>query len=705
MRSQSPIASSGRRLNVLAVSAVLTLLVGADLLAQQSYLRDSVTLYPTALGPQCAMLSANGGTTTFYTTAALENNTFYFYDSLPAEAILDKLVVTIATLGSCSPSSGLQVRLNPTLPGVDPDYSLISPYGYYPNSTVTSCETPVSFSTSSRTSKSMLTKPLSPYLKGLLNVLSVTEDGSGCGEVFIEFIKIDFFYYANLPRVTFDLDASSTAEDRMILMHKWHPEYQYLSQYQDMVPQSNKDYLVMVTGSVVDSGGIPQANTDVYLRTTDPPDPSPYMPLSLVHRNDNPVRGGFPPGGSTPWGWKLFKTDSTGRFSALMNTTWYWAGSNQAVEGSTVALSFSDSDTPDGRCSPAIACYRSEPVTQIRRVYLEKDRMFRTGSFLRQSIPPGSTQLPVYSRVGFTAATASNPIPIVIMNTPDFEGWGSYNAADSYYEMRQVIGTGGTNKAPTLIISQPTARQYIARTSSFQGRPAGAAIGKFAVEADLYPLDTTLAIPLMKEAFADYVTLTAVHNPVPFIPFVADCGVNTEATQYCVDIARRSQNSLNADWSVKENHHQLLSSSRGPEGRLGEAILKPRYGSYTYAAIVYHGAIELYTADAKNPQVGSVDPMIVNRETTAHELVHLYDVNQPGLTQLELGIYGTGGHCAAMAWDGGHCLMSTKRTKTEFSDNKVSLHVDPWNTSEYRRIRRQTEPLPREFQTTFEPNP
>ena len=79
-------------------------------------------------------------------------------------------------------------------------------------------------------------------------------------------------------------------------------------------------------------------------------------------------------------------------------------------------------------------------------------------------------------------------------------------------------------------------------------------------------------------------------------------------------------------------------------------------------------------------------------------MVHTYDVNQP-ITDTQ------GGHCTSDAWDGGHCLMNSQRTKAERGDGKVSLHNDPWQSSEYRRIRRRGEPNPLEDQPALDPNP
>ncbi len=60
-----------------------------------------------------------------------------------------------------------------------------------------------------------------------------------------------------------------------------------------------------------------------------------------------------------------------------------------------------------------------------------------------------------------------------------------------------------------------------------------------------------------------------------------------------------------------------------------------------------------------------------------------------------------------MAWNGvgPYCLMNPSRSDAEHVDGFLNLHNAPWDTSEYRRVRRRPEPLPIAFQPDFYPNP
>lgn len=49
--------------------------------------------------------------------------------------------------------------------------------------------------------------------------------------------------------------------------------------------------------------------------------------------------------------------------------------------------------------------------------------------------------------------------------------------------------------------------------------------------------------------------------------------------------------------------------------------------------------------------------------------------------------------------------MNPARTKAERASATFSLHVDPWTSSEYRRVRHAVEPLALSFQFDVNPNP
>jgi hypothetical protein len=118
------------------------------------------------------------------------------------------------------------------------------------------------------------------------------------------------------------------------------------------------------------------------------------------------------------------------------------------------------------------------------------------------------------------------------------------------------------------------------------------------------------------------------------------------------------------------------------------------------AVFVFNANIQSAINDAGS-DIGGLDPVAVTKQVTIHELVHTFDVNPPARL--------TTGHCgpdtALNGWQGGHCLMNPGRSKAERGSVVFSLHVDPWTSSEYRRVRHAPEPLPMVFQSDVAPNP
>jgi hypothetical protein len=114
---------------------------------------------------------------------------------------------------------------------------------------------------------------------------------------------------------------------------------------------------------------------------------------------------------------------------------------------------------------------------------------------------------------------------------------------------------------------------------------------------------------------------------------------------------------------------------------------------------------------AASPTYAGLVASRVIEEISAHEIVHLFDVNPPAF-----GATGTIGHCTndpagppatgPMASNGaGRCLMNGNRTNPERGDGAFGLHVSPWPTSEYRRVRKLYDPIQQSWQSTATPVP
>lgn len=650
-----------------------------------------------ALGDGCPMKSAATGQPTIGYSVATADPIFAFADPLPEEVVLSYLQVEMAILGSCPESNSLKLRLNPNMADRDPEAGTFD--ARKPQSSLTSCSTPASFSEVSVFSSSVIAQ-VRPYLRGEENELHVEELADGaCGDVRIEYLDVTFHYYENVPHIQFAVTPATPEDERKVLIHRRRSDYDYLSPWQSAVPGTDDQQAsrVLIRGTVTNSDGSAYANERVYLRVQDPPSPIPYMPAGMVRWFDNPygISLFLVPSFDFLTYWQTFSTNGEGKFEAVMPTAQYLAGENQVVEASTIFLPLL---IYPGRveCREDDGCYRGGTFTTWRRVYLEADRMFREGAFIRTDVPAGSTEIQVTNARPWRWARPTNPIPITIIHS------GSDFAGPFYMEQRNVIrARGGQNGV--LELDLPVSRDYFARVSSVDSRlRAGDAVGR--TDRGTFAQHTALAIDFFQTAFTDYQVLPeGTKNVVPYVPLVEEC----PSMRYCTEIAGKWFE--NSNGSVARNNHQhLVAASRSEfdaSGEIGHAVLG-QHGPFPNAAFIFNALIEEIVADTNGPYAGlNLNNFIA--ETTVHELVHLYDVNPPGLFSDDPTVPITGGHCMLMAWDGGQCLMSSNRTAAEHADGKVSAHVQPgvvgavvndFGDSEYRRIRYRLDPLPQFFQ-------
>jgi hypothetical protein len=694
-------------MRALRLLPLLAILAAATATAAPPQLTSlTVRLTPqNAIGTGCPMKSAvTGQPTIAYSTAGAENFVFPFDDPLPPDAVLSHLQVTMAILGTCPDSHSLQVRLNANLPGRDPAWGAFS--AAKPTSHLTSCSTPASFRQVTVYSTSVIPPVVRPYLRGAPNELNVEElaDGS-CGDVLIEYLDVTLYFYAGLPRVEFEVTPATPEEQRRVLMHRYRSDYDYPSPWQAMIPGANdsaRDNRVMIRGTVTNPDGSAYANESVYLRVMDPPGaPAPYMPAGEVKRFDNPYGWSLFPNSQLDYLtlWQTFTTDGSGRFEAVLPTAWFLAGDNQLVEASALPLPLYLYTTPQGECRESDGCYQSGTFTAWRRVYLEADRMFREGAFIRTDVPAGSTEVPVDNARPWRQARPNNPIPITLIHAP------VPGVSGASMEQRNVIRARGGRRG-VLELDAPLANAYVARASSTDSREqAGDAVGR--TDRGTFALQTALAIGFFETAFTDYEILPeGTKNAVPYLPLVEEC----PSMMYCSEIAGIWFESSDG-YSAAKNHQHLVAGAVNNDSEIGHAVMG-QHGGFPNAAFVWNAKIEEIVADSNNAQYGGLNLTSVIAETTVHELVHLYDVNPPALvsdTPATMPI--TGGHCNFMAWDGGHCLMNNNRTRTERGDGAVSAHVQPgvvsgqagmtfpFGDSEYRRIRYRLDPLPQFFQT------
>ncbi|HXH39377.1 MAG TPA: hypothetical protein VNN08_12175 [Thermoanaerobaculia bacterium] len=645
----------------------------------------TITLRPqNPLTSECLMIGDDGTPTLLYGTAATEANHFVFHDPLPQGAIVTGLSVAISSMASCQPSPDLSVKLNPDRDGVIDffkDLGTLSPVR------TLSCTTPTRFFALSVFAPNLVFPDTPLYLSGGENTIAVTEVGANCGSVRIEYVSVTISYYVNLPFVVFDPIAN--ADDAKVIMHRWRSDYDYLSTLQGAVqPASARDHSVVVRGTAYDAHGTPFAGQTIYLRTADPPDPSPYLPAGMSHDSDNPFGWeAFPV--HDAWDWAAVGTDLNGRFEVIMPMMEQFAGDNQEVEASAVPLHYVESPT---RCKSDLACSRSPAFTNWRRVYIERDRMFRSGAFISVDAIPGATKVRVTDGRPFRGAKASNPIPVLFIHSSVLDPNGQSGA-----EVRNVIKVTGGKRFPTLILDAPLTLAYVERISSFDpSLESGDAVGVFHSDADVFPSYIDPSIEFFKGMYTDLRVLKdGSENVMQYVPFVAQC----PSDDYCGEVAGIWFDNRDHDTSARNHVHFVAAAADSDAGRLGVNLMNGGVLPYSSpeAIFVFNASIQAAVADASNPDVGGSDPVAVTNQVTAHELVHTFDVNQPARL--------TSGHCTAHGFAGGLCLMNESRSKADRASATFSLHVDPWASSEYRRVRRGPEPLPLMFQHDVDPNP
>jgi hypothetical protein len=622
------------------------------------------------------------------------------------------------------------VYVNKGFPGVDPFYTTVGT-DYTPSTWTTGCADSVQFARTGRMTRSLVTPSVTPYNRGGTNVINVIEQPTGTCAVFIEDLTVTLFYYDNLPVVAFDLSAATSENERKVLMNRWRSEstYAYPSTAQqdaattdhnsvESAPQ--RDHSVRIKGTVTAQGNVPLPNTDFFIRVVDPPDPSTYVPVVEAHRNDNLRALNTFIGPNLGWGWTTMTTDAAGRFSAVLSTAASAAGDNVQVEASAAWLPYSPAEA---RCVPALGCYTSGVLTAWRRLYVERDRMFRKGTFLTMNVAVGATTLAVVSSADFSGASANAPIPAILVHGDGPE----VSTPNNYYETVLVV-RAQTGK---LTLKTGTTKAYVAVMSvSDPTRFAGDAIGRYASDADLWPTylgpaaslfgaTTCATAPACDGLFTDVKVLeegSTKPNKAPYVPFVSTCFKKN----YCIEVAQRFFDSRNNNKTFPGHIHVVAATTAEMDANTflsGEVARTMRDNDQEQRAdsegraggiFVWNRAIDVARGGGSQDYAGlSAQPVI--EELSAHELVHFFDVNPPAF-----GPNSTGGHCAqrssspsgpAASNGTGLCLMNGNRTPAERGDGVFGAHILPWATSEIRRIRARIDPVPQVWQPAATPIP
>ena len=155
-------------------------------------------------------------------------------------------------------------------------------------------------------------------------------------------------------------------------------------------PYQGADHQITITATITPT---PTTQRTICFRVIDPPDTAPYSDGSTTgYWCDNKDPGTTGAGTFAQSGTSVYcaTTDEDGHVSATLNTTYRYSGDNYIVQASFDAWSPSNA-------TKALA--ETGVITAWKRVYIEKDKMFRRGGVLYASgtgdmlIPSGSTSL------------------------------------------------------------------------------------------------------------------------------------------------------------------------------------------------------------------------------------------------------------------------------------------------------------------------
>lgn len=447
---------------------------------------------------------------------------------------------------------------------------------------------------------------------------------------------------------------------------------------------SDADGKISIWVSTNDVNGNPVGGKTAYFRVLDPADTAPYAINARANDNKDSAAGTLGGGGITPdpTNPRMVSavSDASGLVKLILSTTPQYAGDNYRIEASY---------DPNFVCSGG--CPQSGTLTAWKRVYVERDRMFRKGSDLTQDVSPGATEIRVANKRAFRRGDV-----VRIIHAPRLDGSSPAGQDTFYYEERRVTSTRGSFRRGSVFLDRPLSRSYEVDPSALAligSTRLSDAVGVVNTDADLYDAGMDYVQGLFDAAFVEYVSFaenpSTVENKVPHVPFHA---VLTPSNLYGF-LAHKWFEHLASGRAPKANHQHLIGGSHtSDDGLLGETNIDMNTSVAPFSW-VFQQAIEDAASGATTSAFAGVDAKVFNKETVAHELVHTFDVNPPWRT--------TGAHDSPTnrpAYDNsGECLMAylpTSPTPRERADGKVALHSPAHPNSEYLRIREQAEPVP-----------
>jgi len=539
---------------------------------------------------------------------------------------------------------------------------------------------------------------------------------------------IPFFSYTPHPRqgvFTFDLTAAAGADPNQarLLTHVYRhdvdgngqplPGSKFFSNSQIQSTSSRPQ--MKIEGTVSNA---PSTNR-IWFKLADPPDPSSYV----VQGNDSHA-GDNQDGASLKFGTAQVNLAPGTTSSAALQASWDIANHVHLIlEGSDhvsgdnykVIASFDAPNATTGLfpCEVSNTCTASPIITTWKRIYLERDHMFRHGTFVTRGRRGDSD---VYVRDVSQLGIPGRTIDIRMIHAPDVVQSGP--TTDSFYSEdfhgATIVGVTtlpSGQMVPAHIQLPPNATLAHMYGKDFSDNnpiemPILAdAIGVIGTVSDffdgpgIFAHDSTIDATF-GAAYVDIQDAPQDVAEVPYVPRVPGWGLtpvphNGERVFANKWLENGTPVPGSTDRPAFPNHQHLIG---GASGTLLDDIgvtWTRQNGNHTWiwVASIEHGV-------TSTRQLNGLDPLLVILENVAHELAHQWRVNEapwPGGADAY-------GHCQYSSYlhSQRYCRMYVPfddSHNSERGDGLVEFHYehDPQTqhvSSEYLVFRQAAEPLP-----------
>jgi len=429
------------------------------------------------------------------------------------------------------------------------------------------------------------------------------------------------------------------------------------------------DHQVVVTATV---NPLPTQATTVCFRVVDPPDTAPYSDGSTTgFWCDNKE-----PAGNN--GGKLWKassgtwetvvcvpTDTNGKASVVLNTSNRYAGDNYIVQASF-------DNWGGGATTPAMT--ETGIISNWKRIYIEKDKMFKRGGVLysdfnKSTCSPNCNQITVYD----WANVAKNDVIVV---------FDEHYTAETGGETRTVAADPHNNGDGTVTLTLDadlTNDCYVASTSTGTSPPMpdfanydGAGIG--VIGSSYYEADLGAMWQTYEEAFVEYLAPPDGTGAMPFLPQTwFDWAITPSPGPNSVPLSSFSQ-----AWFKHKNGSGNTNSPQNYYHVMGVSATSSPLGLSSPDSDASYIFLDTITAACSSCSAGELQNHI--RETTVHELARQFRVNgcsPPDYLDSNNAWCGNpGGSCVNPTYGYQYCIMHSADSNITNMRKSGITHLD-----------------------------